>query len=111
MTSLDGLPSDSKVHKILVVDDERLIADTLGQILHQHGYDVATAYDGRDAVQRARFYKPDLLLTDIVMPRLGGIEAAIQIRGLCPRCKVLLISAQTGKYDPGFAFLKGMLLN
>jgi CheY-like chemotaxis protein len=81
--------------RVLVADDERVIADTLAIILRQNGFETATAYNGREAVEAARRWKPDLLVSDVMMPELTGIEAAIQIRLLIPECKVLLFSGQT----------------
>jgi CheY-like chemotaxis protein len=86
---------DSPRPRVLVADDERVIADTLAIILRQNGFETATAYNGREAVEAARRWKPDLLVSDVMMPELTGIEAAIQIRLLIPECKVLLFSGQT----------------
>jgi CheY-like chemotaxis protein len=80
--------------KVLVVDDERVIADTLAIILRQSGFETAVAYDGEEAVEKARIWKPDLLLSDVIMPRLNGVEAAIQICMIVPECRVLLFSGQ-----------------
>ena len=66
--------------KVLVVDDERVIADTLAIILNQHGFDASAVYTGTAAVERARSVKPDLIISDVIMPDMNGIEAAITIR-------------------------------
>jgi CheY-like chemotaxis protein len=80
--------------KVLVVDDERVIADTLSIILNQHGYDASPVYTGTAAVERARSVKPDLIISDVIMPDMNGIEAAINIRRFLPDCKILLFSGQ-----------------
>lgn len=80
--------------KVLVVDDERVIADTLAIILNQHGYDASPVYTGSAAVERARAVKPDLIISDVIMPDMNGIEAAINIRRFLPECKILLFSGQ-----------------
>ena len=80
--------------RVLVVDDERLIADTLTMILARSGYEARAAYCGEMALEMARNFQPDMLLTDVVMPGISGIEAAIKLRELLPCCKVLLISGQ-----------------
>lgn len=85
--------------RVLVADDERIIADTLGIILGQNGYEVTAVYSGSQAVQTARFWTPDIFLADVVMPGMTGIEAAIQICALCPRCRVVLLSGQAGTAD------------
>lgn len=80
--------------KVLVVDDERVIADTLAIILNQHGYDASAVYTGTGAVERARNDHPDLIISDVIMPDMNGIEAAINIRRFLPQCKILLFSGQ-----------------
>ena len=80
--------------RILVADDERTIADTLQIILEKEGFEAVAVYGGRAAIAKAREWKPHLLLTDVVMPGVNGIEAAIQITRFLPECKVLLLSAQ-----------------
>ena len=80
--------------KVLVVDVDRVIADTLAIILNQHGYDASPVYTGTAAVERARAVKPDLIISDVIMPDMNGIEAAINIRRFLPECKILLFSGQ-----------------
>ncbi len=85
--------------RVLVVDDERVIADTLAIILNQHGFDASAAYTGNGAVERARAIRPDLIISDVIMPDMNGIEAAINIRGFLPNCKILLFSGQAATAD------------
>jgi len=85
--------------KVLVVDDEHVIADTLAIILNQHGYDASAVYTGKQAVERAQETKPDLVISDVIMPDKNGIEAAIEIRSLVPSCKILLFSGQAATAD------------
>ena len=82
-----------------MVDDEWIIADTLAVILCQHGYDASPVYSGADAVERARQIGPDLIISDVVMPGINGIEAAIRIREFLPSCKILLFSGQAATAD------------
>jgi CheY-like chemotaxis protein len=84
---------------VLVADDERVIADTLVIILNQAGFDATAAYSGTKAVELARKLKPDMLISDVIMPDLSGIEAAILVRGLLPACKILLFSGQAATAD------------
>lgn len=81
--------------RVIVADDEHVIADTLAYILNQAGFDATAVYTGREAVELAHTAKPDLLVTDVIMPDMNGIEAAIAIRGFLPTCKVLLFSGQS----------------
>ena len=85
--------------KALVVDDERVIADTLAIILNQAGFDAAAVYTGTAAVERARTVRPDLIISDVIMPDMNGIEAAIHIRKFLPNCKILLFSGQAATAD------------
>ena len=78
--------------RVLVVDDEQVIADTLARILDMNGYEAAAAYSGLSAVESARTLRPDLMLSDVMMPDIDGIEAAIRVRDFLPSCKVLLFS-------------------
>ncbi len=82
--------------RVLVVDDEPIIASSLGMILRQHGYDAKSFTEPIEALRAARSDIPDLLITDVVMPGLSGIELAIQVQAICPSCKVLLFSGQAG---------------
>jgi len=89
----------NKKPKVLVVDDERVIADTLAIILNHNGYDAAAVYTGTAAVERARIVRPELVISDVIMPDMNGIEAAIRIRGFLPSCKILLFSGQAATAD------------
>lgn len=85
--------------KVLVVDDEHVIADTLAIILNQSGFEATAVYSGNEAVAHARKITPDLVVTDVFMPDLNGIQAAIQIRSFLPGCKILLFSGQAATAD------------
>jgi CheY-like chemotaxis protein len=85
--------------KVLVVDDERVIADTLAMILNQSGFDARAVYSGEKAVEMAATFAPDMLITDVIMADLNGIDAAIMIRSLLPRIKILLFSGQAATAD------------
>ena len=79
---------------VLIVDDEAVIADTLALILKQAGFTTMVAYDGQHALEIAKIVPPDLLLTDVVMPGLSGVDLAIAVRQDVPDCRVLLFSGQ-----------------
>ncbi|HEY5056985.1 MAG TPA: response regulator [Acidobacteriaceae bacterium] len=81
---------------VLVVDDERVIADTLSVILSKNGFEVITAYTGEQALSMALETKPDLLLSDVMMgPGIDGTELAVEIVRTYPGCKVLLFSGHS----------------
>ncbi len=79
---------------IFVVDDEKLIASTLTLILTGRGFYARSFCDPLDALQAAQSTPPDLLLSDVVMPNMNGIELAIRMKQLCPDCRILLSSGQ-----------------
>jgi len=85
--------------RVLVVDDEQVIADTLSIILNKAGFDASPVYTGTAAVESARTIQPDLIISDVIMPDMNGIEAAIQIRAFLPGCKILLFSGQAATAD------------
>src|SRR5579864_8491799 len=89
-----GMTAPKSKRKVLVVDDERVIADTLTTILNQAGFEASAAYTGTGAVESAKASRPDLVISDVIMPDMNGIDAAIKIRQLLPACKVLLFSGQ-----------------
>lgn len=84
---------------VLVVDDQRLIADTLTDILNGNGYRATAAYSGHDALRLAEEIRPDFLLTDVVMPAMNGVELAIAIQTKFPETRIMLLSGQAGIAD------------
>ena len=92
-------PSNSGRTVAFVVDDEDVIASTLELILLSRGFAVRSFVDPTDAAEAARGEKPDFLLTDVMMPRLNGIELALKVKELNPRCCVLLFSGQASTSD------------
>lgn len=93
------MPENQIKPKILVVDDERVIADTLAMILNQSGFEALAVYSGEKAVEQASAFAPDMLITDVIMADLNGIDAAIRIRALLPKIKILLFSGQAATAD------------
>jgi CheY-like chemotaxis protein len=85
--------------RILIVDDERMIADTLSVIFRGAGYETYTAYNGQLGLDAARNLAPKLVLSDVVMPELDGVSMAMQIRKSQPEVRVLLFSGQAGTSD------------
>jgi DNA-binding NtrC family response regulator len=78
--------------RLLVVDDEQFIADSLAAIFQSKGYAVAARYRAADGIAAAQSVRPRLLLSDVMLPDLNGVQLAIQVRNLVPDCKVVLMS-------------------
>lgn len=85
--------------RVLVADDERVIADTLVIILNRSGFDATAVYSGERAVEVAETLRPNMLISDVIMSDMNGIDAAIRIRSILPDCKVLLFSGQAATAD------------
>jgi CheY-like chemotaxis protein len=93
------MPENSVKPKVLVADDESVIADTLAMILNQSGFEARAVYSGERALELAASFAPDMLISDVIMADLNGIDTAIQVRALLPGIKVLLFSGQAATAD------------
>ena len=85
--------------RILVVDDDKTVATTLRDYLAEQGYEVATAFSGEEAIVQAAVFSPDLLVSDICMGALNGVETATAITAMSPDCRVLFLSGVSSMYD------------
>jgi two-component system response regulator MprA len=85
--------------KVLVVDDEPALRDALRRALRSNGYAVATAVDGEDGLDRAAAEEPDLLVLDVLMPRLDGIETCRRLRAAGDRTPILMLTARDAVGD------------
>ncbi len=90
---------ETALPRILVVDDEVLIADTIVQILNRNGFIAEAAYSGLQAIELSRRYCPQLVLSDVMMPNVDGVEAAIAIREHCPDTRIVLFSGQAATVE------------
>lgn len=85
-------PVGHKTPRVLVVDDDRKLADALSVVLNQHGFNTIAAYSGADAIQRALREPPDFIVMDVMMSGIDGVDSAIAICEILPRCRILLMS-------------------
>jgi DNA-binding NtrC family response regulator len=85
--------------RVFVVDDEHLIASSLVAILQMNGFSAKSFTCAREALAAARLQPPDLLISDVMMPDISGIDLAILLSAQCPNCKVLLFSGQAATAD------------
>lgn len=84
---------------ILVVDDEQRVATTTAAILQMHGYHTRSVFSAAEALQVLAEFNPALVITDVVMPGMNGVEMAMLIRAMLPDCAVLLISGNATTQD------------
>ena len=84
----------ARTKKILVVEDEAVVLHTLQLILKQSGYEAKGARDGAEALAIAPDFQPDILLCDINLPDVNGIEISLQIKNAMPDCRIVLLSGE-----------------
>jgi two-component system, OmpR family, response regulator MprA len=80
--------------RVLVVDDDPAVLDSLALVLGLDGFDVETASDGREAIRTLEATRPDVVLLDVLMPGLDGLEVCRRIRGSGDRTPVLMLTAR-----------------
>ena len=88
-----------KTKTILIADDEPTVAKTVKLILEQAGYRVLVAHDGETAARMIREAGPDAVLLDVILPRMDGVEVAIQACRTAPNCRVVLFSGRPDAAD------------
>jgi CheY-like chemotaxis protein len=85
--------------KIIVVDDEPIIADTLVNILEGEGHDALAVSHGESAIKWAQMVLADAVISDVIMPGMDGIETAKAIMKVLPKCRIILFSGQAASVD------------
>jgi DNA-binding NtrC family response regulator len=85
----NGLPK-----RILIVDDEKNIADTLAMVFKIKGHEAMAVYNAETAVETIETFEPDIVLSDVVMGKMTGVDLAIYLSIARPDCKVVLFSGQ-----------------
>lgn len=98
--------ANKTVHRVLVVDDEEPIQELLRYNLEKSGYEVKTAGDGFKAIELARKFQPDLVLLDIMMPKMDGVETCRQLRELpsLQNTFIIFLTARSEEYSEVAAF-------
>src|SRR6202040_1385781 len=84
---------------ILVIDDDESLRDTIGVMLEQEGFRAELASDGRSGYDRALLLKPDLLLVDLRLPGMSGVEICRQLRGARVKTPIIVLSAVGDEVD------------
>lgn len=84
--------------KILVVDDEKPISDIVKFNLEKEGYEIATAYDGEEALKMVEEFQPDLILLDLMLPKIDGLEVAREVRKTYDM-PIIMVTAKDSEID------------
>jgi CheY-like chemotaxis protein len=85
--------------RVIVADDEETVATTLAIILNQAGFEARAVFSGEQVIELIDSFQPEMLITDVVMSGMTGIELAITVRSRFPDCKILLFSGQAATAD------------
>ena len=88
----NGNSKSTRQRRVLVVDDETLIADSVAMILNRNGYAAEAKYSGTSALESVQGQCPDIIVSDVVMPDFNGIQLAKAVRSLCPAARIVLFS-------------------
>jgi DNA-binding response OmpR family regulator len=94
-----SVSTESVAPRVYIVDDEWIIAETLTAILNRNGFHAQAFHSPNRALVRAIDQPPDILLTDVMMPDLSGIDLAISLRRANNNCRIFLFSGQAGAVD------------
>lgn len=89
-----GMARGTEIMRILVVDDDTAIADSLAVILNSSGYHAKAVHSAEEAIEESVLLAPDVLITDVIMAGISGIDLAIHITNTVPTCKIILFSGQ-----------------
>ena len=93
MNTLQALP------RVLILDDEQVIANTLALILNRNGFEARAVYRPEEAIEIAVQTSPDILISDVIMDGMTGIDVAMRVAELVPRCRIILFSGQAATSD------------
>ena len=89
--------------RVLVVDDDRLVADTLCLIYQRNGFDTEARYSAHEAFECAKIFEPNLVLCDVTLPQESGLELADRVQAALPGTRMLLLSGYASNAHLVFA--------
>ena len=101
MSQLAGDPVPERTlngYRVLVVDDERALADLVGSYLTRDGFEVSMARDGQEAIEQARQVDPDVMVLDLGLPVIDGVEVCRLVRTFSD-CYIIMLTARTDEID------------
>jgi two-component system phosphate regulon response regulator PhoB len=95
--------------RILIIEDERSIAEVLAYNLEKEGFEVATAFDGQDGIQQARLFAPDIVVLDLMLPVVEGYEVCRVLRSdpQTQAARILMLTARSEEVDEIVGFNMG----
>jgi DNA-binding NtrC family response regulator len=90
------MPASAGDRRILVVDDEVNVAQTLEMVFRGCGYDVRSAFSAEEAIETIAEWEPTVAILDVMLPKMNGIELGCVLKANYPACQVLLVSGHPG---------------
>jgi DNA-binding NtrC family response regulator len=93
------MPESTETTRILIVDDERIIADSLVLIFTRAGYEARAAYSAEHALGLIDLWQPDLAIIDVYLPAMNGVDLAVRLKAELPSCRLTLFSGQASTND------------
>ena len=102
-------PAVVPLRRVLVVDDDARSRGAVARLLEEEGYAAAVASDGEEAASMLAALRPDLVLTDLAMPRLDGLGLLARVRRMLPDTPVIILSARAGPEVVAGAEAQGFL--
>ena len=85
--------------RIMIIDDDHAVRDALGELVHAAGHDICTAAEGSQALDRLPSFRPDLVITDILMPGMEGMQTIYELRKRQPELPIIAMSGGSGFRD------------
>ncbi len=95
--------------RVLIVEDDRALSDILFYNLQKEGYNTFRAYDGREAIEQARLKQPDIIILDVMLPLVDGVEVCRQLRkqSATSSAAILMLTAKSEEMDQLVGFTAG----
>ena len=96
------------MHRILIIDDDEGVLSVFAKIFRQEGYEVELAEDGKMGIEKLLAYPADVVITDIIMPNMEGLETIGKIKEARPESRIIAISG--GGFNPAEPYLRNAIL-